>query len=63
VAFRRLAESKAFRAWAKLRSAELITGKSIEQKVEEELTPDKLRVEVRKDGRWVEESRSDRKED
>lgn len=35
------------------KAAELATGKTIEQRVEEELVPEKLRVEVRKDGKWV----------
>ena len=53
MAFRRLGESAAFRAWARRVAAELVTGKTIEQRVEEELAPEKLRVEVKDEkGRW-----------
>lgn len=53
VAFRRLAESAAFRAWIRLIAAEIITGKTIEQRVEDEMASEKLKVEVRgEDGRW-----------
>ena len=52
-AFRRMAETKAFRLWVKLTAAELSTGKSLEQRVEEEMTPDKIKVEVKDEkGRW-----------
>ena len=59
-AFRRMGESKAFRAWAKRIAAELITGKSVEQRVEEELAPEKLKVEVKDEqGRWVDATGAD----
>ena len=51
-AFRRMVETKAFQAWARLVAAELRTGKSLEERVEEEMTPDKIKVEVKKDGKW-----------
>ena len=60
VAFRRLAESKAFLAWARLVAAEMATGQTLEQRVDEEMTPDKIKVEVQQGGRWVDDnSRSD----
>ena len=53
-AFRRMAESKEFQAWAKLTASQLITGKSIEQRVEDEMTPNKIRTEVKDEmGRWT----------
>lgn len=53
-AFRRMAQSKAFEAWVRLKSAEISTGKTIEQRVEEEMSPDKLKVEIRdSEGHWV----------
>jgi protein subunit release factor A len=52
-AFRRMAESKAFQAWTRRVAAELITGKSIEDRVEEALAPENLKVEVRVDGKWT----------
>ena len=52
-AFRRMAESGPFRAWTRRVAAELVTGKTVEQRVEEELAPEKLRVEVKDEkGRW-----------
>lgn len=53
-AFRRMAESKQFRAWVRRCAAELITGKSIEDRVEEAMEPQNLKVEVREEGKWVE---------
>ena len=54
MAFRRLGESAAFRAWARRVAAELVTGKTIEQRVEEEMVPEKLKVEVKDEkGRWT----------
>lgn len=53
LAFRRMAESPAFRAWVKLKAAELSTGKTLEERVDEELHPSKLRVEVRGPQGWT----------
>lgn len=56
VAFRRLAETKQFLTWVKLKSAELATGKTLEERVEDEMAPEKIKVEVRNaEGRWVDE--------
>ena len=53
-AFVRMAKTPAFQTWAKLIASELTTGKSLEQRVEDELTPDKLKVEVKdQEGRWT----------
>jgi len=51
-AFRRMAESKPFQAWIRMVASELITGKSVEDRVEEAMQPDNLKIEVRKDGKW-----------
>jgi protein subunit release factor A len=54
-AFKRLANSKMFQVWVKRTATELITGKSIEQRVDEEMAPENIKVEVRgEDGRWTE---------
>lgn len=50
-AFKRMAGSEVFKAWVRLTVAEL-GGKTIEQKVEEEMAPINLRVEVRKGQGW-----------
>lgn len=53
-AFRRMAESDQYQAWARLKAAELVHGKSLDQLVDEAMTPEKIRVEVRdEEGRWV----------
>lgn len=51
-AFRRMAESKEFRAWHAVMVAELTSGKSIEQLVDEAMAPSNLRIEVRAEGGW-----------
>ena len=49
-----MAESPSFRAWTRLVASELVTGKSIEQQVEEEMAPERLKIDVKDDkGRWV----------
>ena len=53
-AFRRMAESQQFRSWVQLKAAELSTGKTIEQRVEDEMAPENLKVEIRnEEGKWV----------
>src|SRR3990167_4043954 len=52
-AFRRMGETKAFQVWARLIAAELQTGKSIEQQVEEEMDLKNIKTEVKDEqGRW-----------
>lgn len=53
-AWRRMGESEKFRKWVRLRAAELGTGKSIDTLVDEDMTPEKLHVEVRTAQGWVE---------
>ncbi len=52
VAWKRMAETKAFRAWHKRVTAELLTGKSVDDLVEEAMEPQHLRVEVRGEKGW-----------
>ena len=55
VAFRRMAESKEFKAWHLMVTSRLLSGKSIEQVVEEMMEPKNLKVEGHDEhGRWVE---------
>lgn len=52
-AFRRMAESKAFIAWARLMVSELTTGKTLAERVDEDTAPKNLKIEVRgEDGKW-----------
>jgi protein subunit release factor A len=54
-ALHRLVESPKFKIWNARRCKEIIEGKTIEQKVEESMTPDKIKVEIKEDdGEWVE---------
>lgn len=56
LAFKRMAESKAFKAWHRTVTAELITGKSVDDRVEEAMEPKNLKIEIKDDkGRWVAE--------
>jgi len=52
IAFRRMAESKEFKTWLRVIIAELSSGKTLEQKVEEEMEPQKLKVEARTEKGW-----------
>ena len=52
-AFRRLANSPDFVSWLNARSKEIITKKTIEQKVDEMMNEDYIKVEVKVDGKWV----------
>jgi|SRR5688572_3962414 len=55
LAFRKMAESPKFKAWHKIETARRLGKlKDIEEKVEYELNH-QTRVEVRKDGKWVDE--------
>jgi len=52
-AFRRMAETKTFKAWIRRTAAQLAGEKSIEQRVAEDLEPQHLRIEVRgTNGLW-----------
>ena len=59
LAFRRMAETGAFQAWARRIAAELQTGKSIDDQVDEEMDLRNIKVEVRDaNGRWTDEQSS-----
>lgn len=53
-AFRRMGESKAFRAWVQREASRLQGEKSVDEQVDEAMDPRNLRVEVRGEGGWVE---------
>lgn len=57
VAFRRMAESPAFRAWLRTETAKRQGRPSVEEQVDAAMAPENLRVEVRgPEGTWVEQS-------
>ena len=53
LAFQRLLVDPKFKIWTSRKVLEFDYGKKLEQVVEESMTDDKLKVEVRKDGQWV----------
>lgn len=53
-AFKRMATSKEFKQWLRIETARRITGKSIDQLVDEAMALENIKVEVQVDGRWVE---------
>jgi len=56
LAFKRMAESKKFKDWLNIEVAKVLGAElEIQRKVEQELSKN-IRVEVRKDGKWVEET-------
>ena len=53
-AFYRMAKSREFQTWARLLASELQTGRSIEDRVEEEMQLRNIKTEVKDEkGRWV----------
>ncbi len=53
-AFRRMANSAPFQAWIKMRTGQDAV---LRAQVEQSLTPDKIKTEIRVDGAWVEVDR------
>lgn len=54
-AFRRMTETKEFQHWLRMEVMKLSTGLTIDEIVDEQMTEENLKVEVRKDGVWQEE--------
>jgi len=55
IAFRRMAESGAFRNWVRARAHEIIQQKTLDQIVDEWMQPKNIRIEVKDEqGRWIE---------
>lgn len=52
-AFKRMTETKEFKTWVRMRSGD---SARVAAAVERELWPDRLKVETRESGKWVEES-------
>jgi hypothetical protein len=52
-AWKRMISSVKFKVWHRIMTCEMVSGKSIEERVDEEMTPSKLLVEARNtEGRW-----------
>lgn len=59
LAFQHLVESTKFKAWLKMEIAKHVTGKSVEQIVNEQMNPRNLWIEIiGEGGRWVGETQS-----
>jgi hypothetical protein len=52
-AFRRLAEHPKFKVWWTKKVHEILNGETLEQRVEREMQPENLRVEMLRDDKWV----------
>lgn len=51
-ALKRLSDSSKFNLWINMKVHEVIDGKNIEEKVEEQMTPENIKVEVLKKNKW-----------
>lgn len=59
-AIKRIVETPAFKSWLWDVVAEITTGKTIEERVEEEMDPRNIKVEIRDEsGKWVTEKSND----
>lgn len=52
-AFRRMGESKEFKSWAQNVALKMRGQKTLEDRVNEQLTDDKIMIETMVDGKWV----------
>ena len=55
VAFQRLANDNKFKVWLNRKSWEAIEKCTLEDKIDNITSPEHIKVEVKQDGRWVEE--------
>jgi len=55
VAFQKLTRGQTFQMWLKVRSREIMSGKTVEKTVEEMMCPENLKIEVKVGNKWVEE--------
>lgn len=54
-AFLRLLNSLTWKLWYNRKIYEILQGETIEQKVEKMMNPKNIKVEVKKDGKWLED--------
>jgi protein subunit release factor B len=53
-AFNNLVKHPKFKLWLNLKIMESLSEETIEEKVQKQMIPDNLKIEEKKDGRWVE---------
>jgi len=54
IALKRLTENKKFKLWLNRKAFEIIDKKTIEERVEEMMSEDKIKMEIKENGKWVE---------
>lgn len=54
IAWKRLGNSIEMKRWIQKKVAEIDMGKSIEQYVDEQMKPENLKIEAKKNGKWAE---------
>ena len=54
IALKRLTENKKFKLWLNRKAFEIIDKKTIEERVEEMMSEDKIKIEIKENGKWVE---------
>ena len=59
MAFLRLVKSPKFQMWLKMKSQQIENEKSLDEIVDEMTQPEHLKIEVKKDGKWVEVDKDD----
>lgn len=53
-AWRRMADTKEFTLWARLEVSRRVTGKTIDEQVDELMAPENLKIEYRRGDKWTE---------
>jgi len=53
-----LSKTPKFKVWHTIKAAELLSGKTIEQEVEEAMKPENLKIEIKENGVWVEDKKA-----
>lgn len=58
LAFQRMVKSPKFQFWVHEKRREIETGKTLEERVEEWMTPENIKTEIKVDGKWTQVSDS-----
>lgn len=59
IALRRLVEHPKFKIWHNRKVMEIIEGKTIEKKVDEMMDPKNIKIEVKQNDKWIEETKGE----
>ena len=55
IAFRRLTKNPKFKLWLSMKSMEVMDKMTLEEKVDKMIKPENIKVEVKENGKWVDE--------